>query len=443
MGTAPITKNRESNIARGKTPIEKNIIVIDENNIKHNSTYLRRAKGLVKNGRARWVDDKTICLTELCSASCPPLDINITEDLFVNKNIDNIKEKMTAFLLENANPSIKRRIKNEILHNLTAEEAKNYQEQILQEPLIQKIAAIQKENGWIENGIIRHFDMPEGAIKYLAEKAVDKNTPVLRRAMDAYSEYCFNKHTVPGYDEFKYPCTGYNLHRCACIARAGYNDNDEVDISPQIQLSFDSFRRVLEIDSVFDILHLEKIRGKIERHVFNDYEKWPCRHHLDILAHTNSWKNEENIRTVAESVKEMMRTDNPKLVSYVPNGQSGTGCWGGLFPAQGLTVMGAGIYPSPIVTPDIQNGYYHFQLIEWVAKCGIVKYVPALREIVNEIADSIDDGGVCRLPMVAEDVFKSWNQFAGLQLEVDWRSKTRRDCDVTFRALLIIHYASI
>ena len=46
---------------------KRSIIVIDENNVKHKSTYLRRANGLVINGRARWVDEKTICLL------CPPL----------------------------------------------------------------------------------------------------------------------------------------------------------------------------------------------------------------------------------------------------------------------------------------------------------------------------------------------------------------------------------
>ena len=143
----------------------------------------------------------------------------------------------------------------------------------------------------------------------------------------------------------------------------------------------------------------------------------------------------------------MMKTDNPELVSYVPNGQAGTGCVGGVFPAQGLTVMGSGIYPSPIMCPvgangKDYNGKYHFELIEWFARCGIVSYVPALNKITGDIAASIDDGGVCRLPMVAEDVFKNWNKFGGLQLEVDWKSKTRRDCDITFRALLILHYSN-
>jgi len=107
---------------------------------------------------------------------------------------------------------------------------------------------------------------------------------------------------------------GHNLIRCACIARAGYDD--VIDISPQIQLSLDCFRRVLEVDSVLDITH--PIRGG-KQLVFNDNEKWPCRYHLDILAHTNSWKNEQNIKMVADAITKLMKTDRPELVNLVPS----------------------------------------------------------------------------------------------------------------------------
>ena len=46
--------------------MEKNIIVVDEQGNTYEATYPKRAKGLVKNGRARFVDDHTICL------ACPP-----------------------------------------------------------------------------------------------------------------------------------------------------------------------------------------------------------------------------------------------------------------------------------------------------------------------------------------------------------------------------------
>jgi len=415
----------------------RSIIVIDENNVRQNSTYLRRANGLVKNGRARWVDDRTICLL------CPPL--NQTEDmLMISKNK---KDKMIEFLLEHANPSIKRRVKNEILHNLTLQEAAAYQEQILVEPIVQNIISIQKKNGWIGDSMFDGSTMytQEYSTKYLAEKAVGKDASVLKRAMGAFvdtplTELCYGEGGKP-LDELKYPGMGANLHRAACIARAGFDD--VIDITPQIQLSLDSFKRVLEIESIFEILHPMKKRGKVKQ-VFNDYEKWPCRNHLDILAHTKSWRNEENISMIAESVNEMMITDNPDLVGFTPDTQ--VGCLGGIFPAQGLTVMGSGIYPSPIMCEPGRdgkdyNGYYHFELIGWFARCGIVPFVPALHKIAEEIAASVDDEGVCRLPRVAEDVFKNWCKFGGLQLEVNWKSKIRKACDITFRALMILHYS--
>jgi hypothetical protein len=44
------------------TPIEKNINVVDENGNKYGATWPKRAKGLIKNGRARYVSEDTICL---------------------------------------------------------------------------------------------------------------------------------------------------------------------------------------------------------------------------------------------------------------------------------------------------------------------------------------------------------------------------------------------
>lgn len=42
--------------------MEKNVRVVDENGNDYEPTWPRRAKGLVKNGRARFMDEQTICL---------------------------------------------------------------------------------------------------------------------------------------------------------------------------------------------------------------------------------------------------------------------------------------------------------------------------------------------------------------------------------------------
>ncbi|MBE6935896.1 MAG: hypothetical protein E7458_05270 [Ruminococcaceae bacterium] len=65
--------------------MEKNVIVVDEQGNQIGVTYPKRAKGLVKNGRARYVDDSTICL------ACPPNqyleDKTMTEEI-MNQNIE-------------------------------------------------------------------------------------------------------------------------------------------------------------------------------------------------------------------------------------------------------------------------------------------------------------------------------------------------------------------
>lgn len=60
------------------TPIEKNIIIVDEQGNEYGRTWPKRAKGLVRKGRARFMDEMTICL------ACSP-DEN-WEDYTLNEN---------------------------------------------------------------------------------------------------------------------------------------------------------------------------------------------------------------------------------------------------------------------------------------------------------------------------------------------------------------------
>lgn len=77
------TDSKKSN-NKGEKPIEKNVRVIDKDGNEYEATYPKRAKGLVKKGRARFVDENTICL------ACPP---DMMED---TKMSDNINEKLNA-----------------------------------------------------------------------------------------------------------------------------------------------------------------------------------------------------------------------------------------------------------------------------------------------------------------------------------------------------------
>lgn len=70
--------------AKGRIPIEKNIVVVDANGNQYEATYPKRAKGLVKSGRARFIDETTIMLL------CPPKNQNELEDNIMSENMKNI-----------------------------------------------------------------------------------------------------------------------------------------------------------------------------------------------------------------------------------------------------------------------------------------------------------------------------------------------------------------
>ena len=100
-------------------PIKKNIIVVDEQGNYYEATYPKRAKGLVKNGRARFIDENTICL------ACPPYDM---EDNNMSNNTENMAietkptEKLTMdYVLEQIE---KIATETEYLHNAISELSK-------------------------------------------------------------------------------------------------------------------------------------------------------------------------------------------------------------------------------------------------------------------------------------------------------------------------------
>ena len=230
------------------------------------------------------------------------------------------------------------------------------------------------------------------------------------------------------FDEFRYAANGQNNIRCACIARAGYDDI--IDIKPQIKLALDSFKRVLEVDSALDITRVRKCGGK-EKRIFNDYEKWPCYYHFDILAHTQSWKSEENIKVLAESFKKLLRTDRPDK-------QVGGDSWVGYV----LGTTGC-LREGYQLGYEIDGVHYtYLERVEWLCRCGLAPYIPQLQDEVDILNNSFNEDGICTAN-VDEDQLKGISTYSGQQLETDWKTPTRKMCDITFRALLILYYANI
>ncbi len=67
------------------TPITKNIIVVVEQGNILEATYPKRAKGLVKKGRARFISESMICL------ACPPKKTEENEMSNTQNKFDNLE----------------------------------------------------------------------------------------------------------------------------------------------------------------------------------------------------------------------------------------------------------------------------------------------------------------------------------------------------------------
>lgn len=233
-----------------------------------------------------------------------------------NSAQSSLLDRISEFLVQHANPSIVYHVKNDILKNITDDEKRDLQDRILQEKIIQSIITCQKENGWLGNGFhgsnknAGPYENQEVGVKYLGEKLVYKDTPVLKNAIEAFkiiSPKLFGEGDI---DCNRYAAAGSDIIKAACVARAGYED--AFDITKEITTSLESFRRVTEIKSVTDIVKIrkrppERLNPEGIAYVFNDYEKWPCWYHLDILAHTNSWRNNENIAMLADSFNKLLK----------------------------------------------------------------------------------------------------------------------------------------
>lgn len=153
--------------------------------------------------------------------------------------------------------------------------------------------------------------------------------------------------------------------------------------------------------------------------------------YLDIFAHTQSWKNEDNIKMLANSVKKLMRTDRPVM-------QIGADSWVGY-------VLGTiGCLKEGYELGYEKDGlhYTYLDRVEWLCRCGIAPYVEELSREVEILRSSINSEGVSEA-LVDENQLKGLSTYSGQQLEVDWKSPIRRLCDITFRVLLILYYADM
>ena len=160
-GTAPInykTAFTRKIYSRGMAPIEKNVKVIDEQGNCYEATYPKRAKGLVKNGRARFIDENMICL------ACPP------NQCLEDNNMSDTAKKPTPEAAMNLNDEINHALQNgsqagagEIVYKNSENDDDNLAG-LSMDWVLQRIDKIINDTEYVRDAMDQLADMNTGAV---------------------------------------------------------------------------------------------------------------------------------------------------------------------------------------------------------------------------------------------------------------------------------------
>lgn len=336
--------------------------------------------------------------------------------------------KTLEFLLENACPSIKYRIKKEILNDICKPEEEKLQDEILEDKLIQEFIAKQNFDGWIDEDFHSQKGI-ETAIRVLSEKGVQTEHFSIKRMLnelekreDTFHKGClFNVGKVLDEKGFG----GSRLIRATIFAYAGIENKKFV--KEQIEYALDKFKFVLDIDKIQDVT--KEYKSKL---IFKYEVNWPSIYDLRLLAFTKKWRNKENKDMLISSISQLIK------LSPIPD----------ILVLKGHQLIAPASFSMHNFYPNMDNfedkdWMIWFHRMELLSRLGVVKYIEELKEQVDFLANILKENDGIFKNKLGHYYFKKWSPYTGLALEKDWRTEKRRLCDLTFRSLLILYYSEM
>lgn len=330
-------------------------------------------------------------------------------------------------LLNRACPSIRYRLRAEILgHPRDCAEMRHLQALILQDAAVQEVLAWRQPDGWLA-GDFHGTESIETGIRLLCEKGVEKDHPALAGALEALAAAGTDRlargigRVGAWLDEMG--LGGSQMIRAAVFAYAGVEELPFV--REQIGRALAGFEAVLGIESLAGLF--DDVRGK---RVIRPGVAWPGIYHLRLLAHTRAWRSPAAMEMLADGVRRLIR------LSPLPEFSARHGSQ---FIAPASFCM-HDFNPSPAAL-DGAGWMMWFHRMELLARLGVVSRVEELRAQVAGLREHLAAGDGMFPLALRHDYFKNWGAYTGLMLEPDWRGGRRRIYDLTFRSLLILHYA--
>ena len=355
-----------------------------------------------------------------------------------------MKQKIIDFLLENADPSIILRVKKEVLGSLPPTEEADLLEKIIPQKIVQLIIQSQKPDGWFGNAFHgnytggKYYDNMEVGLRYLVEKGFPHDNEYISKAVNCLlqkepfdSAYGFKEPKAPSTD-YSLTSFGLYLYRSSIILRAGYEhlipENHFIDLKHDVEFSLANFANVLNYEKSEDAIETHRKKACFKQGVL-----WPCMYHLRMLAHSQSWRNEQNQTLLANSVNRLSTFSQSGVDVYTyRRGQFISPCRSFIF---------TNITAGDSITNEVVSTSW-FDIMELYARCGIINRVPALKNEYDALLTLIDKDLNLGFKCCTKKNSFYWGPYGGIALETDWRSTLKVQCDILFRVLLIMHYSN-
>jgi hypothetical protein len=329
-------------------------------------------------------------------------------------------------LLESACPSIKYRVRSEILgQSVSSKTMVELHAQILLDSVVREVLGWQQSDGWL-GWDFHGAKSIEAGIRILSEKGVRRCYPALAKALVALEKHTERLDRGIGkvgkiLDEKGFG--GSLMIRATVFAYTGLEN--KAFVKEQIGIALTGFKTVLAVESVEDLV--ETYRDKL---VFRPNIQWPSIYHLRLLAFTHSWRTSANKHLVTEAVKRLIAL-SPLPRIYVRSQSQwiapASFCMHDFAPRMNLM--------------DDAHWMMWFHRMECLARLGVVNSIPELQKQVMALTKMLDTAGRFTKKLI-HPYFTKWGGYPGLMLEANWRTPEQRVYDLTFRSKLILHFAA-
>lgn len=361
--------------------------------------------------------------------------------------------KSMEFLLENAGPVIKYRLHKEILKDIGKTEEENLLEKVLQAPFVKLVESYAKPNGYIGSGMhswdnwggVKLHETPlqdgETAARLLSYYAIPKTHPLLRSFIIAMrdeetlrQEFSYIPPEIERFhDRFLGINSGFSLMILLYTMQALLGYGDDPEVKPFVDTSFRTFERVLDINALSEITKSRQSKAKYNYPYIEQDTYFPCQYHLETLAHTSSWRNDERIDKLSRAVNHLCRIMSDDNVMHVKIRSN--------YYAP-LWAYNRPFKPFSVLPP---YGIAQRKTLTHLAMVGGGK-IDVVRQSADAVKSAIADDGVLRVNFdnsYMKKRFKDNMRFPGpyseISLETSHKTDTQLWCDLTFWAVQFLY----